>query len=260
MSSIFLKLWNHCSKEARPEEDYFTEIIGHLFVERPKLLYNWLENLGIPVPDKTILPNIRPQKPFRADLSGRYDLFIEIDQPGWRQLVAIESKIASSEGPGQLCKYIKDLTARLGENVRAALIYVTRNIELAKDLDTGAICSKQRRWKDFVEFLDSQDDKQTDWLVRETIAFMKESRIGIPFDITEDHLSAFVHFSECLALFDEVLDNKVAVEFQKLGGKLLKKSSRLKSLSYGWVYGHLSGHQDWSIGFHVGLAEPPPCW
>jgi hypothetical protein len=254
MRSIFLKLWNHCSKEARPEEDYFTEIIGHLFAERPDLLYNWLEKLGISVPGKPVLPNIRTQQQFKAGLwAGRYDLFIEIDQPGWRQLVAIESKVRSSEGPNQLGKYIHDLTSRLGENVQAALIYITRNIEPEKSLDTGTVCFRQSRWKDFVEFLDSQPNKRTDWLLLEIIAFMKESRIGIPFDITENHLSAFANFSECLALFDEVLDNKVALEFQKLGGRILKKTSRLRSLKNNWVYGHISGHEDWSIGFHVGF-------
>src|ERR1700741_1655791 len=109
MRSIFLKLWNHCSKEARPEEDYFTEIIGHLFAERPGLFYNWLEELGISMPDRTVVPNIHAQKQFRAgSQAGRYDLFIEIDQLGWRQLVAIESKIRSSEGKHQLQKYSQD--------------------------------------------------------------------------------------------------------------------------------------------------------
>jgi hypothetical protein len=83
---------------------------------------------------------------------------------------------------------------------------------------------------------------------------MKDSRIAVPFDITERHVSAFVHFSECLTFFDEVLDNKkVADEFQKLGGKFLTKSSRLRSVANNWIYGHMTGHRDWSIGFHVGF-------
>jgi hypothetical protein len=253
MSSIFLRLWNHCSKEARPGEDYFTEIIGHLFAERPKLFYKWLEKLEIYVPDKDVVPKICLQRRFPL-FATRYDFFIEVNQAEWTQLIAIESKIRSTENPEQVPKYIQHLTTFSSATVRTALIYITRNNEPKEKLDTSVVRFKQCRWKDFVEFIVEQESMQTDWLVLETIAFMKESRIAVPFDITDSHVSAFIHFFECLAFFDEVLDNtKVADEFRELGGKLRTKSSRLKSISNNWVYGHISSHNNWSIGFHVGF-------
>jgi hypothetical protein len=49
MSSLFSTLWRHCSKETKPRENFFSDIVAELFKAHPELLSRWLQSVGVTV-------------------------------------------------------------------------------------------------------------------------------------------------------------------------------------------------------------------
>jgi hypothetical protein len=47
MGSLFSRLWKHCSKEAKPRENFFSDIVAELFKTHPEFLFKWLDALEV---------------------------------------------------------------------------------------------------------------------------------------------------------------------------------------------------------------------
>lgn len=263
MSSLFSQLWQHCSKETKPRENFFSDIVAELFKAHPEFLFQWLRSLDVALVEGAD-PEIVFQEFFRSedDEQGFYDIFIRVRNGGGDHLIVVESKIDSTAMPGQLEKYQEDLTHRLEQippdGLGATLIYVTRDFENRK-LVPGKAHFVSTRWECFLQTLEAFCKNDPSWLAAQVKAFMKEHRIAVPVQITPIHLDAFLNFRPCLEMFDAVLDSVILEDFNKLGGGLMvSKSQRLESLKKGWIYGLRCHHCNWQVGFHLGFWHGYP--
>jgi hypothetical protein len=183
MSSVFSYLWRHCSKETKPKENFFSDIVAALFRAHPEFLCQWLVALKASLIQGTD-PRISIQEFFcsEGDEQGFYDIFIRVRNGEGDHLIVVESKIDSTAMPGQLEKYQEDLTDRLEQNppdgLEATLIYVTRDFENQK-LPPPVECSNSRkvhfvptRWELFLQTLDEFCKTDPSWLVAQVKAFI----------------------------------------------------------------------------------------
>lgn len=103
LMTLFSHLWRQCSKESKPSENFFSEIVAELFKTHPEFLFKWLEDLGV---DLTLWvePEIVSQAFFRSedDDLGFYDIFIRLRHDNGEHLIVIESKIDTMARCGQL--------------------------------------------------------------------------------------------------------------------------------------------------------------
>lgn len=131
---------------ARRVEDLFTEAVARLFERRPGLCLSWLDDLDLITPvsgENQRYIRITTQRSFMAlDEHGsgsRPDLIVEVHHAGEdaelespKDVVMIESKIGTWEGPEQLRRYAEHLNemmhlaARLSSMSPVATIQKTR--------------------------------------------------------------------------------------------------------------------------------------
>jgi hypothetical protein len=261
MIGLFSNLWRHCSKEAKPRENFFSDIVAELFKTHPEFLFKWLDALKIGQFQGTD-PEILFQEFFRSENGdqGIYDLFIRVRNGAGDHLIVVESKIDSTAMWGQLQKYQDDLTRRLKREplLKATLIYVTRDFENPVP-PVGDAQFLPTRWERFLQILETFSETQPSWLAAQVKAFMKEHRIAIPVQVTPVLLDAFLNFRTCLEIFDAVLDSELLEEFNKLGGRLMvSQNQRFESLKKGWIYGLRTHHGNWQVGFHLGFWHDHP--
>jgi hypothetical protein len=270
MSCLFSNLWRHCSKDSKPKENFFSDIVAELFKTHPEFLFKWLDALEVDLIRGTD-PEIVFQQFFRSENGeqGIYDLFIRVRNGAGDHLIVVESKIDSTAMWGQLRKYQDDLTGRLErkppDGHKATLIYVTRDFENQRlPSPVEASTSKKvhfvpTRWELFLQTLDEFCKTDPSWLAAQVKTFMKEHRIAIPVQVTPVLLDAFRNFRTCLEMFDAVLDSELLEEFNKLGGRLMvSQNQRFESLKKGWIYGLRTHHGNWQAGFHLGFWHDHP--
>jgi PD-(D/E)XK nuclease superfamily len=261
MSSLFSNLWQHCSKEAKPRENFFSDIVAELFKTHPEFLFKWLDALEVDLIRGTD-PEILFQEFFRSenDEQGFYDIFIRLRHGTGEHLIVVESKIDAAARYGQLQKYQDDLTRRLKRepSLGATLIYVTRDFENPVPPD-GDAQFVPTRWERFLQILEKFSETRPSWLAAQVKAFMKEHRIAIPVEVTPVLLDGFLNFRTCLKMFDAVLDSELKEEFNKLGGRLMvSPNQRFESLKKEWIYGLRTHHGNWQVGFHLGFWRGDP--
>jgi hypothetical protein len=270
MSSLFSYLWRHCSKETKPKENFFSDMVAALFRAHPEFLFQWLVALKANLIGGTD-PRISIQEFFCSggDDQGFYDIFIRLRNDDGDHLIVVESKIDSTAMPGQLLKYRDDLAHRLKQSppdgLEATLIYVTRDFE-NQELPPPVECFNSKKvhfvptsWELFLQTLDEFCKTDPSWLAAQVKAFMKEHRIAIPVEVTPVLLDAFKNFRTCLEMFDAVLDSELLKEFNKLGGRLrVSQNQRFESLKKGWVYGLRTHHGNWQVGFDLGFWRGDP--
>lgn len=269
MNGLFSHLWRHCSKDAKPRENFFSDIVAELFKTHPEFLFLWLHALKADLIQGT--PEIAIQEFFRSENGeqGFYDLFIRVRNGSGDHLIVVESKIDSTAMPGQLEKYRQDLTHRLAQTppdgLGATLIYVTRDVENQrlpsplKGSTSQNVHFVPTRWELFFQTLDDFCKTHPSWLAAQVKAFMKENRIAIPVQVTPVLLDAFLNFRTCLEMFDAVLDSELREEFNQLRGVLMvSQNRRFESLKKGWIYGLRTHHANWQVGFHLGFWYGQP--
>jgi hypothetical protein len=261
MSSLFSNLWKRCSKDSKPKENFFSDIVAELFKTHPELLFQWLDALKVDRIQGTDAAIVF-QEFFRSedDEQGFYDIFIRLRHGTGEHLIVVESKIDTTARWGQLQKYQDDLTRRLKRepSLRATLIYVTRDFENPVP-PVGDAQFVPTRWERFLQILEIFSETQPSWLAAQVKAFMKEHRIAIPVQVTPVLLDAFKNFRTCLEMFDAVLDSELLKEFNKLGGRLrVSQNQRFESLKKGWVYGLRTHHGNWQVGFDLGFWRGDP--
>lgn len=160
--------------ESVPLEDLFTEAVARLFEVRPQLCLEWLDEAELISPsvggEIQGYVRVETQKSFLAlgthDTDSRPDLLIEVFRSSGKELaeeepagnvVMVESKIGSGEGPQQLRRYAEHLD-KMPDSGNKTLLYMTRSYdpkesdEILSGLNEN-VNFKQLRWHDFYRFL-----------------------------------------------------------------------------------------------------------
>jgi hypothetical protein len=263
VTSLLSVLWRHCSKGAKPREDFFSDIVAELFREHPEFLCQWLRTLGMEATNVTD-PAISVRQHFSSPEGpeGFFDIFIRLRDGDGEHHVVIELKIDTTAWDGQLEKYDAEMARRLSitlrEKLKATIIYITRDFERPKPT-SGNAHFVQTRWECFLQTLEAFCKTHSSWFAAQVRDFMIEQRIATPVQVTPMHLDAFLNFRPCLEMFDAVLDSEILDEFTKLGGTMMvNHSQRLDSVRSGWIYGLRCHRGSWEVGFHLGFWHGYP--
>ncbi len=206
----------------RPLEDFFTEVVAHLFATSPAMLRAWLAQAQVldPQPYRSLQVSTQvwqrplPHHPFPS----RFDMLVELwDGTLWSWLV-LESKIGASEGPDQLRRYAELLAAQPALRERV-LLYVTRGVDrkeaepLVHDLPGGPVRFVQLRWNHLYHFLQQQP---TTMLIREIQAFMEEHGMAQPTRWTPQDVLTLTNLRDVVQLMNACLDNDIRSKFQEV--------------------------------------------
>lgn len=224
----------------RRVEDLFTEAVARLFERRPELCLSWLDDLALISPasgeDQSYI-RVTTQKSFVAlDEHGRGsrpDLIVEVHHAAEDvelessiDVVMVESKIGSWEGPEQLRRYAGHLDEMTGSGNKT-LLYVTRAYD-PKDADKilfgmgENVCFKQLRWHDFYQFLQTVEK---DTLVEEVMAFMEEQGMARSYRLSATDLIALSGVPRAFEIFDETLGDEVRAELESFARNKIRSES-----------------------------------
>jgi hypothetical protein len=202
-----------------PLEDFFTEIVAHLFDVSHETLFSWIEEyLKLDTSRYTEPPHIWTQsgsEPLGHHSVGtRFDILIELSDGSCSDWIAIESKISAREGPDQLGRYTEVLAAKENSRERI-LLYITRDYD-PKDESSilqgleSTVRFKQLRWYEFHDFLQSRPrDASTEMLVNEIVKFMEENRMAQSNQFTAVDVLTLSNLSNVLSLMDETMGGDV---------------------------------------------------
>lgn len=219
--------------ESVPLEDLFTEAVARLFEARPQLCLAWLEEVGLLTKTGQEYVRVTSQRTFVAlehhDTDSRPDLVIEVHRSSAEEpvedgavadVVMIESKIGSREGPEQLRRYAEHPDEIAGFSSKA-LVFITRGYdpketgEILSDLGDG-VRFDQLRWHDFYRFLLTVE---RDALVEEVMAFMEEQVMARSYRLSTSDLMSLSGVPRAFEIFDETLGGEVRAELESFAGK-----------------------------------------
>jgi len=246
--------------ETVPLEDYFTEIIAHLFSIQPELFLSWFEQLGIL--DQQSLVDIRIVTQHSMDalehheFSSRFDLLIELDDGIQVDWVVIESKLGSTEGPNQLRRYAEHL-ANNSAIRHGILVFITRDYEpknreiILDNLPLNRVIFVQLRWNDFYHFLRRQ---QSSAFIKEVLGFMKELQMNHSNQFTATDIVALSGLKKVYGLMQATLNEEVKSRFKEITGinPLLTDVNQLQNNRYFlWAW----PTPDWWIGIGFSFAS-----
>lgn len=214
--STLLKL--HASP--RPTEDFFTEVVAHLFRSNASLLTSWLQELGLFAEHTYSDMFVSTQTVFDSvgglDIANRPDMVINLLDGDKRDCLFIESKIGSGEGFEQLPRYAQVLETQI-EAREKALLYITQKYDQKDEKrvteNAPNVRFVQSRWHLFHDFLKSQTASQ---LVTEVLAFMQEQEMAQRNQFTQEDVLAINHFGNSAQLMDQtILKGEVAAKFRE---------------------------------------------
>ena len=220
-----------------PLEDFFTEIVAHLFRMSNETLFSWLEEyLELGTSRYTEPPHIWTQSGSEPlghhSIGTRFDILIELSDGSCSDWIAIESKISAREGPDQLRRYAQVLAAEqdIGERI---LLYITRDYD-PKDESSilqgleSTVRFKQLRWYEFYDFLQSRGslsnlesrprDVSTEMLVNEIVKFMEENRMAQSNQFTAIDVLTISNLPNAVSLMDETIGGDVKSRFNDVLG------------------------------------------
>lgn len=159
--SLYARLLSLSAGHVRTE-DVLTEVVAHLWRldvtargPREAVVTGWLRSVGVlATADSVEAVRIDTQRAYPAllpgEVSSRPDMVIEVDRTGKQTMVVfVESKVASSEGAGQLNRYARTLDA---VHDGGYLVYLARDHDLKLDNDvlegvrTDAVTFHRSRW------------------------------------------------------------------------------------------------------------------
>ena len=178
--SLFGKLIHLHSDEIRKLEDFHTEIVAGLLANNYELTLRWFRELRVSELGEAEKVTVTTQEKLERieglhDDGSRPDMVVRITKGERREVVFIESKVGSSEGDGQLSKYMDHLHAMQGVD-RKSLVFITRDYEPKDDLSDEKVTFRQARWAEFYRFLSG--DKSQSEMIRELLLFMKENNMS----------------------------------------------------------------------------------
>jgi len=235
--SLFSRLLN-LNTGSIPLEDFFTELIAYLFSTNKELLYAWLKELNLFDTSVYLDAHISTQREFDPvdgqSKINRPDIVIELVDEDACDIIIIESKIGSTEMPGQLPKYAKVLDGMTNFRHKF-LLFVTRDYEpkekasIFEDIPDSDVQFKQLRWHQFYRFLRSQPDTM---LVREIILFMSKYNMAHNNQFSSIDVITLANFPKSLKLMQETMWGRVRTEFKNVLGGVLNSASALTQIHY----------------------------
>lgn len=224
----------------RRTEDFFTEIIVHLFNNQKDLAVAWLGNIGAISLDEVqsyTFFSATSQKTYSGldhhANDSRPDMVIQLDSQGKRTLIFVESKIASTQNPSQLTNYAEILCQENGFD-KKILVYITRSFEAVDDFHKNAQVSNffmqlnfiQTRWHLFYGFINSYKEN---YLIQEIKGFTREEKMNQDNQFSATDILAMLNFRHALSVMEETLVGEVE-------GKLKKTFPSQKMTSFPNVY------------------------
>ncbi len=245
--SLFSRLLNlHTDKT--PLEDFFTELVAHLFTIDRQILFAWLKYIGLLDTEAYLDAYISTQQTFdrlnHHDSDSRPDLVIELGDGSNKDLIFIESKIGSKEGYKQLPRYAEILD-KLPDLRNKVLIYITRDFEpkdreiVLNRIPDSNVRFIQVRWHQFYQFLKAQTDTI---LFEEIIKFMQEHQMAHNNQFSSIDVIALANFTKSLKLMEQTMWGEVSQRFEKILGSMAPLSTTFtqfrlneRYLMYSWL-------------------------
>jgi hypothetical protein len=209
-------------------EDFFTEIVAHLFRVSHETLFSWIEYLNLLDTSRyTEPPHVWTQSGFgplgHHSVGTRFDILIELSDGSCSDWIAIESKISSREMPDQLRRYAEILAAK--EDIRERiLLYITRDDDPKDESSVlqgieSAARFKQLRWYMFYNFLQSRPrNVSTEMLVNEIVKFMEEKRMAQSNQFTAVDILTLSNLPRAFNLMNETMGEEVKSKFRDVLG------------------------------------------
>jgi hypothetical protein len=261
--SLFGKLLHLHSDEHRRLEDFHTEIVAHVLASDPELTLHWLQELGASDHRKADAFAVRTQQAFEPiqglhSAGSRPDIMIQISKGERSEVVFVESKVGSEEGPEQLSKYIDQLRDRPGVH-QCSLVFITRDYQPKDDLSDKTVQFFQTRWSDFYHFLhDLESPSDT---IRELLKFMQENNMSQSNRFTAIELLALTNHHRARSLMDATMWENVVKKFEKVCGLTSSKTRVMNQLRdfdrYVMVAGHGAGYQiEFLLGYWLPNEQP----
>ncbi len=229
--------------ESVPLEDLFTEAVARLFETRPQLCISWLEEAELITPPSKAgagreAVHIVTQRPFapleQHDTVSRPDLLIEVywlsgeefaENGSVADVVMVESKIGSKEGPEQLKRYAEHLEGMTDFSSKA-LVYITRGYDPKDAVEVlsglSEVRFEQLRWHDFYRFLQTVEK---DALVEEVMAFMEERGMARSYRFSTGDLMALSGVPRAFEILDETLGGEVRSELESFAGNKIRRET-----------------------------------
>jgi PD-(D/E)XK nuclease superfamily len=232
-----------------PLEDFFTELVAHLFSTNKEILSAWLKYLDLPEIDADFdAATVSTQRTFKGlphhDSDSRPDFVIELANGNQRNIIFIESKIGSQENYRQLPKYAEVLDAHPGFQ-NSLLVYITRDFEpkdrgcIFEQIPNSSVRFKQVRWHQFYQFLTAQVETM---LTEEIIKFMQIHQMAQNNQFSSIDVIALSNFTKSLKLMDQTMWGEVSQQFKKVLGSIAQQSTTLtqfrlhgRYLMYSWL-------------------------
>lgn len=251
--SLFTNLLNLHSG-TKPREDFFTEIIAYLLSLNNDILLDWLKHHSIISNDNYSSIKISTQQEHQAlaihTEDSRLDIVVELSTGLNTDVIFIESKIGSTEIPGQLKKYA-EILSKLPNIRHRILIYITRDYDPKDEIKTPAFNLEpkvnfyQLRWHQFYARLQQHS---TDILAQEILIFMRKNGMSHTNQFSSVDLLTMVNYNKTLNLMESTLGEEVQREFKlAFGGVINGAASRTqwKWSSRYIIYTKFSGNNFW---------------
>jgi hypothetical protein len=226
--SLFQQLLKLHSNNPSPEnpktplENFFTEIVAHLFRTNHSLLLDWFRNIQFLDADDYLGISVTTQKTYQHPTTGKDkipDIIIELVSHDTHDIIFVENKIGSKEEPNQLPDYAKILDSLSGYQNRL-LLYITRDFEPKKQdyvlsqVSGTKIKFNQLRWHQLYQFLNKLQ-QQSD-LVKEIIQFMQEYRMAQNNQFSAIDVLALANFQSPLKLMEQTMWGKTVQKFEEV--------------------------------------------
>ena len=223
-----------------PLEDFFTEIFAHLLKMDSNLLCEWLKEFKI----SGIQPEsqqISTQESFDAldkHFSGsRPDIYIEIANKFSKELILVECKIGSTEGPDQLQRYAEHMN-KIKSISSGVLIYITRDYDKKDSNLIFANCNKQNklkfkqlRWYENYQFLVKYNSIFNNSITSDALKFMEENGLSGSNRFTSIDVLAITNFPRVQKMMEESMSGEIMNKFEMIaGGGKPRHSSALNGL------------------------------
>ncbi len=230
-----------------PIEDFFTEAVAHLLQAHPDLCLSWFGRAGLlgeaeAGGGRRRVVGVETQRTLAAlehhPTASRPDIAVELSgepEGSGVDLVFVESKVASGDGPGQLKRYAEQLAA-LEDPGNRALFYVTRDYdpkdpeEVVSGGAAGAggapeVRFVQGRWGDFygalARYQSSLAGGGSD-LIAEVMAFMEEQGMARRHRLSGADLEALSRGPRVLSILEETV-SEAAARLQGFAGRRPKQ-------------------------------------
>lgn len=211
--SLFRKLYNR--RQENSLENYFTNIVAHLFQCNQDLLLSWVSSLDHqPKLSQDTYTSIQVET--QPHFGGpRPDMLIRMRAGSELDVILVESKIESGEHGEQLSGYAQILKDEFPQAHRRTLVYITKYYE-PKDSasllgDTaGLVEFFQVRWHDFYHLL---KDQAADAMIREVISFMEEYGMAQSNQFMSQDVVAMTGLINLYSLMNASLSDDVLQKF-----------------------------------------------